>query len=185
MIPCSTYCWLSRRGNIQKNLGNDYITPFHEAEEKVNSSYRVICFISTTVFLVLFHQEYSNPCSFRILQHITNDYIMQLDICREFSLAPVDASFHLRETLIWMNTKYATFFVLNLANRCGSHQHSGRPTLQNISRIDFRKRIHTSLHFTYAQEQAGKHSNHYDCCFQPQHCSQLMQTTVSPAKTKQ
>lgn len=101
MILCST----CGRGNVQKDLGNYYITSFHQVEEKVISSHRVICLISTPVFLVLFHLEYSNSCSFPILQHITNDYMMLLDICRWLSLAPVDTSFHLRETLILINSK--------------------------------------------------------------------------------
>lgn len=77
---------------------------FHRVEEKVNSSHGVICLISTTVFLGLFHLEYSNSCSFPILQHITNVYIMLLDTCRWLSLTSA-TSFHPRETLILMNSK--------------------------------------------------------------------------------
>lgn len=78
---------------------------FHRAEKKVNSSHGVICVISITVFLGLFHLEYSNSCSSPILQHITNVYIMLSDICRWLSMASVDTSFHPRETLILMNSK--------------------------------------------------------------------------------
>lgn len=78
---------------------------FHRVEEKVNSSHGVICLISTTVFLGLFHLEYSNSCSFPILQRITNVYIMLLDICRWLSLLSADTSFHPREALILMNSK--------------------------------------------------------------------------------
>lgn len=79
MILSSTCCWLNRRGNVQKDLENYYITLFHQ-EESIISLYMVICLISITVCLVLFPLEYSNSCSFPFLQHTTNDYIMLLDM---------------------------------------------------------------------------------------------------------
>lgn len=106
-------------------------------EEKLISSYRVSCLIGSA-FLVLFHLEYGNSCSFSLF--VT--YYQCLNYVRHMQVALIGISRHKlsSEGNAGFYEQQNTFIGLKLRNRCGTHQYSDRSVIREVRRIDFRTR---------------------------------------------
>lgn len=110
----------------------------HWVEEKLISSYRVSCLIGSA-FLVLFHLEYGNSCSFSLF--VT--YYQCLNyVVRHTQVALIGISRHKlsSEGNAGFYEQQNTFIGLKLRNRCGTHQYSDRSVIREVRRIDFRTR---------------------------------------------